>query len=129
MCFLCVICAAVCVVWALCRPDRRSDTVRPSLRFLWCVLYSRSAEIILCPYIYEGVWSYGEYVYDYSDDTKKVDQIYYTGNGDSQFYSHEMGHMLMSCAAILNGWNATCSTWESYSSFDSSKPPWASVLY
>lgn len=81
---------------------------------------SRSAEIILCPYTYEGVWSYGEYVYDYSDDAKKVDQIYYTGNGDSQFYSHEMGHMVMSCAAILNGWNTTCSTWESYSSSPSS---------
>ena len=44
-----------------------------------------------------------------------MDQIYYTGSGDSQYYSHEMGHMVMSCAAVLNGWNTTCSTWESYS--------------
>ena len=75
---------------------------------------SRNAEIILCPYTYEGVKSYGEYIYDYSDDVQKVDQIYYTGSGDSQYYSHEMGHMVMSCAAILNGWSTTCSTWESY---------------
>lgn len=49
--------------------------------------------------------------------------------GDSQYYSHEMGHMVMSCAAILNGWNTTCSTWESYSTFDAGKTPWASVLH
>lgn len=76
---------------------------------------ARKAEIVLCPYTFEGVQSYGVHVYDYSDDAKKVDQIYYTGSGDSQYYSHEMGHMVMSCAAVLNGWNTTCSTWESYS--------------
>lgn len=75
----------------------------------------RKAEIVLCPYTFEGIQSYGVHVYDYSDDAKKVDQIYYTGSGDSQYYSHEMGHMVMSCAAIRNGWNTTCSTWESLS--------------
>lgn len=75
----------------------------------------RSAEIILCPYTFEGMRSYGVHVYDYSSDAKKVDQIYYTGSGDSQYYSHEMGHMVMSSAAILNGWNNTCSTWEGLS--------------
>lgn len=76
---------------------------------------SRSVEIILCPYTFEGMQSYGVHVYDYSSDAKKVDQIYYTGMGDSQYYSHEMGHMVMSSAAILNGWNSTCSTWEGLS--------------
>lgn len=76
---------------------------------------SRTAEIILCPYTFEGVQSYGVHVYDSSNDARKVDQIYYTGSGDSQYYSHEMGHMVMSCAAILNGWDKTCSTWEGFS--------------
>lgn len=71
----------------------------------------RTAEIILCPDAFGGGY-HGEHVYDYSDDAKKVDQIYYTGMGDPYFYHHEMGHMVMSCAAILNGWNATCSHWE-----------------
>lgn len=76
---------------------------------------SRSVEIILCPYTFEGVQSYGLHVYDYSSDAKKVDQLYYTGMGDSQYYSHEMGHMVTSSAAVLNGWDKTCSTWESLS--------------
>ncbi len=76
---------------------------------------ARKAEIVLCPYTYQGIQSFGLHVYDYSDDAQKVDQIYYTGSGDSQYYSHEMGHMVMSCAAVLNGWNATCSTWEELS--------------
>lgn len=76
---------------------------------------SRKAEIILCPYTYMGMGYSGVHVYDYSDDAQKVDQIYYTGIGDSQYYSHEMGHMALSCMAILNGWNATCQQWESYS--------------
>ena len=72
-------------------------------------------EIILCPYTFEGVSSYGLHVYDDSSDAVKVDQIYYTGTGDSQYYSHEMGHMIMSSAAILNGWNTTVNKWESLS--------------
>lgn len=77
---------------------------------------SHGSEIILCPYTFEGVSSYGMHVYDYSDDAKKVDQIYYTGTGgDEQYYSHEMGHMMMSSAAILNGWTESCDTWESMS--------------
>lgn len=72
-------------------------------------------EIILCPYTFEGVSSYGLHVYDESGDAQKVDQIYYTGQGDSQYYSHEMGHMVMSSAAILNGWSETCEKWESLS--------------
>ena len=80
----------------------------------------RTAEIILCPYTFQGLTSFGQHVYDYSSDAKKVDQIYYTGSGDSQYYSHEMGHMVMSCAAIRNGWNTTCSTWEGLSSSENS---------
>ena len=76
---------------------------------------NRGTEIILTPYTFEGVTSFGTHVYDYSDDAQKVDQIYYTGVGDSQYYSHEMGHMVMSSAAILNGWNKSCETWESLS--------------
>ena len=75
---------------------------------------SRGVEIILCPYTFPGVVCHGQHIYDYSSDAKKVDQIYYTGIGNSQYYSHEMGHMVMSSAAILNGWNATCAQWESY---------------
>ena len=76
---------------------------------------SHKTEIILCPYTFEGVSSFGVHVYDESSDAKKVDQIYYTGEGDSQDYSHAMGHMVMSSAAILNGWSATCEKWESLS--------------
>ena len=76
---------------------------------------NRKTEIILCPYTYEGVSSFGLHVYDESGDATKVDQIYYSGCGDSQYYSHEMGHMVMSSAAILNGWNDTCQTWEGLS--------------
>ena len=75
---------------------------------------SRKAEIILCPYTFDGMSFHGEHVYDYSGDAKKVDQLYYTGSGSPYAYSHEMGHMVMSCAAIRNGWNTTCSTWEGY---------------
>ena len=76
---------------------------------------SRRTEIILCPYTFEGMRSFGVHVYDYSDSKEKVDQIYYTGRGDSQYYSHEMGHLVMSSAAILNGWSATCAAWEGLS--------------
>lgn len=76
---------------------------------------SHKTEIILCPYTFEGVSSFGVHVYDESGDAQKVDQIYYTGEGDSQYYSHEMGHMVMSSAAILNGWSQTCEKWESLS--------------
>lgn len=69
-------------------------------------------EIILCPYTFEGVTCYGVHVYDSSNDARKVDQIYYTGVGDSQYYSHEMGHMVMSAMAIRRGWNTTCQAWE-----------------
>lgn len=73
---------------------------------------SRTAEIILCPYTFEGLKFYGRYVYDYSSDAKKVDQVYYTGVGDTYAYSHEMGHMVTSAVGILNGWNATCAAWD-----------------
>ena len=73
---------------------------------------SRTAEIILCPYTFAGVQHYGRYVYDYSSDAKKVDQVYYTGVGDTHYYSHEMGHMVYSAVGILNGWNATESAWD-----------------
>lgn len=73
---------------------------------------SRSAEIILCPYTFPGLTSFGNYLYDQSSDEKKVDQIYYTGVGDIRYYSHEMGHMVMSCAAILGGWSTVCGDWE-----------------
>lgn len=73
---------------------------------------SRTAEIILCPYTFEGMQYHGRYVYDYSSDAKKVDQVYYTGVGDTHYYSHEMGHMVYSAAAILNGWNATEAAWD-----------------
>lgn len=76
---------------------------------------NHKTEIILCPYTFEGVSSFGVHVYDESGDARKVDQVYYTGCGDSQYYSHEMGHMVMSSAAILNGWSATCQKWESLS--------------
>ena len=71
---------------------------------------NRTAEIILCPYGVQGC--HGQYVYDYSSDAKKVDQIYYAGKGDTHYYSHEMGHMVYSAAAILYGWYATESAWE-----------------
>ena len=54
---------------------------------------NRKAEIILCPYTFEGISCYGVHVYDSSGDAQKVDQIYYTGSGNAQYYSHEMGHM------------------------------------
>lgn len=69
-------------------------------------------EIILCPYTFEGIACYGAFVYDSSNDAQKVDQIFYTGTGDSQYYSHEAGHMVMSAMAIRRGWNATCQAWE-----------------
>lgn len=69
-------------------------------------------EIILCPYTFEGIACYGAYVYDSSNDAQKVDQIFYTGTGDSQYYSHEMGHMVMSAMAIRRGWNGTCQDWD-----------------
>lgn len=73
----------------------------------------RGAEIILCPYSFDGSLCHGIYLYDESSDAKKVDQVYYSGSGDSQYYSHEMGHMVTSAAAILNGFNDTCKTWDS----------------
>lgn len=69
-------------------------------------------EIVLCPYTFEGIACYGAYVYDSSNDAQKVDQIFYTGTGDSQYYSHEMGHMVMSAMAIRRGWNGTCQDWD-----------------
>lgn len=75
----------------------------------------RRAEIILCPYTFQGMRSFGMYVYDYSEGQDKVDQIYYTGQGNSQYYSHEMGHMVMSAAAVRSGWNTVCAEWESLS--------------
>lgn len=81
---------------------------------------SRKAEIILCPYTFEGISCYGVHVYDSSGDAQKVDQIYYTGSGNAQYYSHEMGHMVMSSAAILNGWNKTCDKWLGLSTGSSS---------
>ena len=74
---------------------------------------SHSTEIILCPYTFPGYTSYGVHVYDYSDDPVKVDQVFYTGIGDPQYYSHEMGHMVMSSAAIQGGWSTVCDYWES----------------
>ena len=75
---------------------------------------TRKAEIILCPYTPDGMsqFFHGQYVYDYSSDAKKVDQIYYLGTADSQSYSHEIGHMVTSAVGILNGWDATCAAWE-----------------
>ena len=75
----------------------------------------RRTEIILCPYTFQGMRSFGVHVYDYSEGREKVDQIYYTGRGDSQYYSHEMGHMVMSSAAVRGGWNDTCEEWEALS--------------
>ena len=72
---------------------------------------NRKTEIILCPYTFEGMTCFGVHVYDSSNDAQKVDQIYYTGSGDSQYYSHEMGHMVMSSMAIRRGWDATCQAW------------------
>ena len=72
----------------------------------------RTAEIILCPYTFEGMQCYGRYVYDYSSDARKVDQLFYTGVGNTHYYSHEMGHMVTSAAGILNGWDATCAAWD-----------------
>lgn len=81
---------------------------------------SHGTEIIVCPYTTTpGVRSYGVFVYDYSDDTNKIDQIFYTGKGDSQYYSHEMGHMVMSRAANLNGRDKTIKAWESHKSVTS----------
>lgn len=74
---------------------------------------SRDVEIILCPYTFEGVGSYGVHVYDSSSDSHKVDQIYYTGIGDARYYSHEMGHLVMSSAAMLTGWSTVTGKWES----------------
>lgn len=72
----------------------------------------RGVEIILCPYTYKGMASYGVHVYDYSDDGEKIDQVYYTGIGDVQYYGHEMGHMVMTSAAIRSGWRETCDAWD-----------------
>ena len=74
---------------------------------------NRRTEIVLRPYTALGGYS-GQHVYDYSDDPVKIDRIYYSGVGDVQYYSHEMGHMVMSSAAIRAGWNTACSTWENY---------------
>ena len=73
---------------------------------------SRAAEIILCPYTFEGMQSYGRYVFDESSDARKVDQIYYTGVGNTHYYSHEMGHMVISAVNTLNGVSATNTAWE-----------------
>lgn len=74
---------------------------------------NRGTEIILCPYTYAGLVSHGIHLYDESGDARKVDQIYYTGIGDTRYYSHEMGHMVMSCAAIKGGWSKVCNDWDS----------------
>jgi len=80
----------------------------------------RGAEIILCPYTFEGVLCYGIHAYDYSDDTKKVDQVYYTGCGYPQYYSHEIGHMVLNSVSTLNGGSATREKWVSLSIGDGS---------
>ena len=41
-----------------------------------------------------------------------MDQLYYTGSGDTHYYSHEMGHMVYSAVAIRNGWNTTEAAWD-----------------
>ena len=53
-----------------------------------------------------GVGFHGEHVYDYS--AAKVDRIYCTGFGSPYEHSHEMGHMVVSTARIVNGWSASC---------------------
>lgn len=70
----------------------------------------RTTEIVLCPYTYRGYAQYGRYVHDYSG--RGVDHIYYTGIGDSQYYSHEMGHMVMTAAALRHGWQDACDAWD-----------------
>lgn len=72
----------------------------------------RRAEIVLCPYTFSGYSRYGRYVHDYTEGEEKVDCVYYTGCGDSQYYSHEMGHMVMTAAALRGGWRAFCSAWD-----------------
>ena len=47
---------------------------------------------------------HGEHVYDYS--AAKVDRVYCTGFGSPYEYSHEMGHMVVSTARIVNGWSS-----------------------
>lgn len=74
---------------------------------------NRKTEIILFPGKVDGMEQFGLHVYDETNDAQKVDQVYYTGTGDVHFYSHEMGHMVMSSAAILNGWSETTKKWES----------------
>lgn len=76
---------------------------------------SRTAEIILCPYTFAGMTFYGRYVYNAANG---VDQVYYTGVGDTHAYSHEMGHMVYSAVAIRNGWNTTEAAWDKLLTID-----------
>ena len=73
---------------------------------------SHATEIILYPSSFNGTQQYGVYIYDESNDAKKVDQIFYTGSGDVHFYTHEMGHMVMSAAAVKRGRTETRGQWE-----------------
>ena len=43
-----------------------------------------------------------------------MDRIYCTGFGSPYEYSHEMGHMVVSTARIVNGWSASCGQWVSF---------------
>lgn len=72
----------------------------------------RQAEIVLCPYSFSGYTCYGLYVHDYSDSPEKVDCVYHTGQGSSRYYSHEIGHMVMTAAAICGGWSTVCEAWD-----------------
>lgn len=71
--------------------------------------YHKNTEIILTRYCaVPGASQFGCYQYDYSDDPVKVDQIFYTGEGDIHFYLHELGHMVTGSM----GGNAFNSAWE-----------------
>lgn len=73
-----------------------------------------NVEIILTPANLTGARQWGCYVYDDTQDSQKLDQIWFTGTGDLHFYYHEVGHMVMSAAARKMGSSQSRAKWEEY---------------
>lgn len=72
----------------------------------------RRVEIVLCPYTYAGYGQYGYYQQDFSGAEQPVDHLYLTGCGDTQFYNHEIGHLVVVSGATLSGWRKFCDAWD-----------------
>lgn len=72
----------------------------------------RRVEVVICPYTYQGYSQYGYYQQDFSAGEVQVDHLYLTGCGAPQFYSHEIGHLVVSRAAEITGWQEFCDSWD-----------------